>query len=51
VDSVTEALKTAMQASESERRQRGGLGRQLVQRAYSWDLITKTILQACAAHC
>jgi glycosyltransferase involved in cell wall biosynthesis len=51
VDSVADALKAAMQASETERKQRGCLGHQLVQRAYSWDQITKTILQACAAHC
>jgi glycosyltransferase involved in cell wall biosynthesis len=51
VDSLADALMAAMQASESERRQRGCLGRQLVQRAYSWDQITRTILQACAAHC
>ncbi|HEV7927036.1 MAG TPA: glycosyltransferase [Verrucomicrobiae bacterium] len=50
-DSVAEALKAAMQASESERRQRGCLGRQLVQRSYEWDQITRTILQACAEHC
>jgi glycosyltransferase involved in cell wall biosynthesis len=51
LDSVAKALQTAMQASESERKQRGSLGRQLVQRAYSWDRITSTILQACAAYC
>jgi len=51
VDSVAKALQTAMQASESERKQRGQLGRQLVQRAYSWDQIAKTILQACQTHC
>jgi glycosyltransferase involved in cell wall biosynthesis len=50
-ESVAEALKAAMQATDSERRQRGCLGRQLVERAYSWDQITKTILAACAANC
>ena len=50
VDSVEVALRAAMQASENERGQRGRLGRQLVQRAYSWDQITRTILQACAAY-
>jgi glycosyltransferase involved in cell wall biosynthesis len=48
-DSVGEALREAMQAAETERGQRGRLGRQLVQRAYSWDHATKMILQACAA--
>ena len=51
VDSVTEALRTAMVASECERNERGQLGRELVQRSYSWEKITETILQACAAHC
>jgi glycosyltransferase involved in cell wall biosynthesis len=51
VDSVAEALKLALQASEGERGQRGQSGRELVERAYSWDQITTTILQACAAHC
>jgi glycosyltransferase involved in cell wall biosynthesis len=50
-ESVAAALTAAMQGSESERRQRGCLGRQLVQRAYSWDQIARTILQACAVHC
>ncbi len=51
VESVGQALKTALEASESERKQRGGLGRQLVQRTYEWDQITRTLLQACAALC
>jgi poly(glycerol-phosphate) alpha-glucosyltransferase len=51
LDSVAEALKIAIQASESERAQRGRAGRQLVQRSYSWEQITTTILEACAANC
>ncbi len=50
-NSVTETLQTVMQTTESERKQRGQQGRQLVQRAYSWDQISKTILEACSKHC
>jgi poly(glycerol-phosphate) alpha-glucosyltransferase len=51
VDSVAEALKIAVQASDTERAQRGRAGRELVRRSYSWEHITTTILEACAAHC
>ena len=51
VDSLSETLRAAMQISADERTQRGQLGRQLVERSYSWDQVTTTILQACAAHC
>ena len=51
LDSVTDALRSAIQASDVERRQRGQLARELVERAYSWDQIVNTLLQACAAHC
>jgi glycosyltransferase involved in cell wall biosynthesis len=51
IDSVTEALRAAMQSPESERAQRGRAGRHLAQRCYSWEQITKTILEACAANC
>ena len=51
VDSVTEALKIAAQVSDNERAQRGRAGRELVPRRYSWEHITTTILEACAANC
>lgn len=51
IDSIAEALRCSLRATDSERVQRGRLGRALVERAYSWDHITTTILQACAAHC
>ena len=51
LDSVAKALQASVLASDFEREQRGRLGRELVQRSYSWDQITKTILQACATHC
>jgi glycosyltransferase involved in cell wall biosynthesis len=51
VESLAESLGVALQASASERKQRGSQGRQLVQRSYSWDHITATILEACAANC
>jgi glycosyltransferase involved in cell wall biosynthesis len=50
-DSLHETLKAAMRSSDSERTQRGQLGRQLVERSYSWDQVTTTILEACAAYC
>jgi poly(glycerol-phosphate) alpha-glucosyltransferase len=51
VESVAEALRVAIEASEAERAQRGRVARQLVQRSYSWEQTTTTILEACAANC
>jgi glycosyltransferase involved in cell wall biosynthesis len=51
VDSLAEALKMALQASESERWKRGQNGRRLVETHYTWPVIIKTLQEACAAHC
>jgi poly(glycerol-phosphate) alpha-glucosyltransferase len=51
VDSVTRTLGIALQISESERTQRGRAGRDLVRRAYCWEHVSTTILEACAANC
>ena len=50
-DSLAETLKTALQTSESERRERGRNGRQLVEAQYAWPTIVKQLQQACAEHC
>jgi glycosyltransferase involved in cell wall biosynthesis len=51
VDSLVEVLKKALQASESERRQRGQNGCRLVKTCYAWPAIIQKLQQACAAHC
>jgi glycosyltransferase involved in cell wall biosynthesis len=51
VESVTEALRSALRASGVERKQRGRLARELVLQKYSWDKIVSTIVEACTAHC
>ena len=51
MNSLAEALKLALQASESERRKRGLNGRRLIEIHYTWPAIIKTLQEACAAHC
>ena len=51
MNSLAEALKLALQASESERRKRGLNGRRLIETHYTWPAIIKTLQEACAAHC
>jgi glycosyltransferase involved in cell wall biosynthesis len=50
-DSLTHTLKTALQTSESERRERGQNGRRLVEARYAWPTIVSQLQQACAIHC
>jgi glycosyltransferase involved in cell wall biosynthesis len=51
IDSLMSALRSALQASESERRKRGQMGRRLVESTYAWPDIVKTLQEACAAYC
>ena len=51
LDSLCDTLRRALTATESERRQRGANGRQLVTRRYSWPVVIETLLSACATHC
>jgi glycosyltransferase involved in cell wall biosynthesis len=51
LDSLAGALRQAMCASETERRQRGAAGRQLLERDYTWESVCRHLLQACANYC
>jgi glycosyltransferase involved in cell wall biosynthesis len=51
MDSLAETLKTALQASEAERRERGRNGRRLVETSYAWPTIIKQLEQACVTYC
>jgi glycosyltransferase involved in cell wall biosynthesis len=50
-DSLEESLEEALGATDQERRQRGGMGRQLLHREYTWPRIAQRLLDACSAHC
>jgi len=50
-DSVEATLREALCASEQERRQRGEIARQLLERDYAWPRIAQRLLDACSAHC
>jgi glycosyltransferase involved in cell wall biosynthesis len=51
IDSLAGALRTALDADASERKQRGRKGRQLVEHRYGWAAIVEQLLEACSAHC
>jgi glycosyltransferase involved in cell wall biosynthesis len=51
VDPLTNALKTALETHESERRERGQNGRRLVETSYAWPKISRELQQACDAYC
>jgi glycosyltransferase involved in cell wall biosynthesis len=51
VDSLVEALKMALLATESERRQRGQNGFRLVGTHYTWPAIINHLQQACTTYC
>ena len=51
VDSVTAALRAALTATDSERRERGRNGRRLVETRYTWPVVIETLQQACATYC
>lgn len=47
LESLRAALLTAMDASDSERAERGSAGRDLVDSKYRWPVVAETILDAC----
>ncbi|MGF1531785.1 MAG: glycosyltransferase [Puniceicoccaceae bacterium] len=47
VDSLRQCLESALRASDQERRQRGEIGRSLVQRDYQWSAIAKSVDDLC----
>lgn len=49
--SVAETLEAGLRADEQERRQRGWLGRRLVEENYTWPPIIQRLLEACQTHC
>jgi glycosyltransferase involved in cell wall biosynthesis len=51
LDSLKAALLEALSTSEQERRERGALARQLLEREYTWPKIARRLLDACAVHC
>jgi len=51
VESIYASLDIALASTDSERKQRGANGKQLVQNRYSWPSIATEILRACEAHC
>jgi len=48
-EAVATTLRRAIEAGDDERAQRGRLGRQLVERKYSWSLLAAELHSACAA--
>jgi glycosyltransferase involved in cell wall biosynthesis len=51
LESLSDTLRTALEARDPEREERGKNGRRLVERQYSWPAIIATLLDACSAHC
>jgi poly(glycerol-phosphate) alpha-glucosyltransferase len=51
LDSLVSGLSVALQATGSERKERGLNGKRLVENSYSWPKIAAEILRACEAHC
>ncbi len=51
VESLTTALRAALDAGAPELRQRGSRGLALVQERYTWPRVARDLLDACAAHC
>jgi glycosyltransferase involved in cell wall biosynthesis len=51
VDSVSSTLGRALQASDSERNERGCAARRLIEKRYTWSRIAATIREACESYC
>jgi glycosyltransferase involved in cell wall biosynthesis len=51
VDSLAEALGEALAATESERAERGSMGRRAIEARYGWPSIVKELERACTAYC
>ena len=49
--SLRSALGAALGTADLERLQRGAAGRRLLEADYTWDSISRRLLDACAAHC
>lgn len=50
-ESLRAAIAAAIAASDEERRERGHAGRRLAERRYTWEEISRRLLDACSAHC
>jgi glycosyltransferase involved in cell wall biosynthesis len=50
VDSLADALREAVCASESERTDRGSIGRRAIEARYGWPSVVKELERACAAY-
>lgn len=50
-ESVANALREALTASEAERKQRGSNARRLIDQRYAWPVVLKDFNSACAAYC
>jgi hypothetical protein len=51
VDSLAEALGQALEATESERAERGATGRRAIEARYGWPSVVKELERACVAYC
>lgn len=50
-DALTVSLRFALEASQLERKERGFLGRRLVETRYTWTTIVEELKNACATYC
>jgi glycosyltransferase involved in cell wall biosynthesis len=50
-EALEASLKLAMKASDSERNERGSIGRQVVETRYTWATVIDRLEAACAIHC
>ena len=46
-DAVEKALRDALTAEDAERVERGLLGRELVERSYSWEQVAGELIRVC----
>ena len=51
LDSLTDTLRQALQAGETERKERGQKGCRLVETQYSWPALAARLVEACETYC
>jgi len=51
IESLGDALREGLRASDLERKQRGQIGRDLIQNHYAWPGVVSALLEACAVYC